>query len=207
MFPAGEEREEKPMSVRGRPRQFDRQDALNDATQLFWQKGFNSTSVEDLLKEMGINRGSMYATYGDKKSLFVEAIQHYTSQAMDGLAQFLHTEGSVRDSLRKTLAYVARLDKSKDCKGCLLTHTAIEIAEADSDIGTLVRSAMSNIVDEFQRALERGMANGEFANIKDPEHTAALLVTTCHGLNVLCKAGYPDDYIERVIDSTLELAV
>ena len=193
------------MRTRGRPRQFDRQQALDHATRLFWTNGFNATSVEDLLKHMGINRGSLYATYGDKRSLFIEAVQNYTEGAVNEVSTRLHGRGSARQCIRDALVFSARVDKLKDCRGCLLTHAAVEVVDADDDIRAIVRDALANVSTEYEKTVSRGIASGEFIRIKDPKQTAAMLATLCHGLNVLCKAGYSSQYIENVIDNVVML--
>lgn len=193
------------MGARGRPRQFDRQDVLSQATRLFWANGFRSTSVEDLLNEMGINRGSMYATFGDKRSLFIEAVHHYIKTSVQDLAAMLSRRESAREDLRETMRFVANLDKNKDRTGCLLTHTAIEIAENDHELSQLVRDGLAASSKQFELAIQRGMDSGEFKNVRSASATAAYILTSCQGLNVLSRAGYSVEYIQNVIDHTLAL--
>ncbi len=191
------------MAERGRPRQFDRQSVLNQAMRLFWANGFRSTSVEDLLGEMGINRGSMYATFGDKRSLFAESISHYAEEFVDKLGAIVGREGAVRDNIRASMRFVANLGDGKECTGCLLTHAAVEVAERDDELAQLVRNGMSAASKKIELAIQRGIDSGELGNVQNVQATAAILIAIFQGLNVFRCAGYPAEYIENVIESAM----
>ena len=87
----------------GRPKEFDRKEALESAMEVFWAKGFEGTSVCDLLDGMGINRGSMYDTFGDKRALFLAAIDHYRQEVAGQLVEGLFAPGSPLENIRKIL--------------------------------------------------------------------------------------------------------
>ena len=90
----------------GRPREFKEQEALSQAMEVFWHKGYEGTSVQDLLEGMGINRGSMYDTFGDKRTLFLKAVEYYRSHVVSRLVAKLAVPGSPLGNIRRTLSDV-----------------------------------------------------------------------------------------------------
>ena len=107
----------------GRPTEFDRQDALEKAMGLFWRNGYEATGLTDLTNEMGIGRQSLYNAFGDKHSLFVEAIKHYVSRNSQPLIGILQAPGSGVSNIGKALEAVVSIATSGDCCGCLVTTT------------------------------------------------------------------------------------
>ncbi len=117
----------------GRPKEFDRKEALESAMEVFWAKGFADASVRDLLDGMGINRGSMYDTFGDKRALFLAAIDHYRQKVAGPLVEALFAPGSPLENIRKTLCRLAEAAGTKECRGCLITNVTVEIAPHDPE--------------------------------------------------------------------------
>ncbi|HJS75619.1 MAG TPA: TetR/AcrR family transcriptional regulator, partial [Vicinamibacteria bacterium] len=122
----------------GRPREFDRDEALDRAVQVFWSRGFERTSVEDLTDSMGIQRGSLYAAFGDKHQLFLAALDRYEERFYRDTLRFLE-EGSPREGIRRVFQQVV-----SDCacgggaKGCFITNTAVALAEDDPETAARV---------------------------------------------------------------------
>ncbi len=171
----------------GRPKEFDRREALEKAMGAFWAKGYDGTSVSDLLEAMGINRGSMYDTYGDKRSLFLEAIGHYRQTVAAPLIETLNGAGSPLGNIRKTLHEFAELAASKGCRGCLVTNTTVEIAPQDAEIAKAMKSALIAVEEAFRKALNRAVARRELGRRTDTRCLARFLANTLQGLVVLSK--------------------
>ncbi len=172
----------------GRPKEFDRQEALEKAMEVFWAKGYEGACVRDLLKGMGINRGSMYDTFGDKRSLFLEAIGHYRQSVAGPLIATIDGAGSPLANIRKTLRKVADLATSDGCRGCLVTNTTVEIAPQDAEIAKAMKSALIAVEEAFRKALSRAVERGELGRRTDARCLARFLANTLHGLVVLSKA-------------------
>ncbi len=187
----------------GRPKEFDRKDALERAMEEFWAKGYEATSVSCLLEAMGINRGSMYDTFGDKRSLFLEAIGHYRQTVAAPLIETighyrqtvaaplietLNGAGSPLGNIRRTLSEFAELAASDGGRGCLVTNTTVEIAPQDAEIAKAMKSALIAVEEAFRKALSRAVERGELGRRTDARCLARFLANTLHGLVVLSKA-------------------
>ncbi len=155
--------------------------------EVFWSKGYEAASVSDLLGAMGINRGSMYDTFGDKRTLFLGAIDLYLRDVTAPLVETLDAPGSPLENIRATLCRLVEAAGSKGCRGCLLTNVTVEIAPHDEQVAKAMRSAMMAIVAAFERTLDRAAEAGEINPRKDTRALARFLVNTMHGLVVLCK--------------------
>ncbi len=184
----------------GRPKEFDRQEALEKATEVFWAKGYEGTSVRDLLKGMGINRGSMYDTFRDKRSLFLEAIGHYRQSVAGPLIETIDGAGSPLANIRKTLRKVADLATFDGCRGCLVTNTTVEIAPRDSEVAKAMKSALIAVEEAFRRALNRAVKLGELSRKTHTRALARFLGNTLQGLVVLSKGKLGKQTRDDVID-------
>src|SRR5947207_8429451 len=124
----------------GRPKQFDPDEAMQEAMEAFWERGYAATSVNDLLDEMGLNRGSLYGTFGDKKQLFLAALDKYYEQRMEDFHRLLDEPPSAKTALRNLLEFVA-----DDCiaetgkRGCLAAKAAMELAPHDKDVAAWLK--------------------------------------------------------------------
>jgi TetR/AcrR family transcriptional regulator, transcriptional repressor for nem operon len=189
--------------MRGRPREFDRTDALERAMEVFWKRGYEAASVQSLVDGMKINRGSLYVTFGDKRSLFLEAIDHYQKAVVTDFIALLDADGSPRVNIRTALEHVAQLGGGRLCRGCMLTNTAVEEAPHDAEIARAVRDALGAIERAFARAIERGVAAGEIAPTKNRRALARFLLAAMQGLVVMGKARMNRSTLADVINETL----
>ena len=187
----------------GRPKSFDRQEALEKAMQLFWTKGYEAASVRDLLAAMGINRGSMYDTFGDKRSLFLESIRHYCENVAGPAIASLNAAGSPRANIERTLREFAERAASSGCRGCLVTNTTVEVASHDPGVAKAMKSALLSVEEAFRQVLERAVELNEVPANANTRTLARFLVNTLQGLVVTAKAKLGkqtrDDVIEVAI--------
>ncbi|MCP3903687.1 MAG: TetR/AcrR family transcriptional regulator [Planctomycetes bacterium] len=175
----------------GRPKEFDERQALDRAMEVFWVHGYEASSVQDLLDAMGINRGSMYDTFGDKHALFTAAIEHYGATVMCHLEQSLAAEGSPLDNIREVLTRAGGGGKKTAegrCCGCLATNAIVELAPHDPNVAQMSRDLLKRIERAFAKALERARGAGELSDDADTRALARFLVTTLQGLVVMAKA-------------------
>ncbi len=144
-----------------RQKEFGREAALDRAMSAFWTKGYAATSVEDLVAHMAIQRGSLYATFGDKRSLFLSALDHYQRVVTRELFEVLEAPGSGLEAIRRffRLRVEAALDRSRPA-GCLVTNSAVELSRRDRGASAKVRGSMIGLEAAFLRALERARARG-----------------------------------------------
>ncbi|MGV9677529.1 TetR/AcrR family transcriptional regulator [Nocardia sp. NPDC003482] len=184
----------------GRPRQFDESELLDAATELFWAKGFDNTSVEDVSKLTGVGNGSIYAAYGSKRGLFLAAFERYC----DGRARFVRevisgAPGSARAAVRALLrAIVADCASHPDRRGCLMLNSIAHLGARVPEVialGARTTESMENDVAQRLRAAADGA-------IEEAELSAlsAHIVLVAQGLIQSRRIGVPVERLERIAD-------
>src|SRR6185503_2842523 len=111
-----------------RTKQFDKHTALDEAMELFWQRGYHATSIQDLVDHLGVNRQSLYDTYGGKEQLFLAALERYREIQAAPVRRLLERDGPVREILRDLFRSFVDGVLSEDSKGCFMVNTATEVA-------------------------------------------------------------------------------
>ena len=190
----------------GRPKQFERCDALASALEIFWTKGYEATSVQDLVDAMGVNRGSLYDTFGDKRTLFVEAVEHYLSHHAGEMVEMLGSHRSPRAGLQAFFAQlVDHLTSGECCRGCLITNTAVELAPHDDEVAAVVRRSFKTVEKAFQNQLEAAIEAGELSPSLDARVLARFLLSALQGLVVMGKASVGKAVLRDVVRATLSV--
>jgi len=146
---------------RGRPRSFDTEAAVERAMGVFWSRGYHATALPDLLRATKLSRGSLYAAFGDKHSLFLRALDRYVANGLRRMDIELDPHGDPVDGLRACLArYVDLTSGASGRRGCLLVATAMELAgrdaEVDRRIGSFFKAMEARVADAFSRAKAAG---------------------------------------------------
>ncbi len=191
----------------GRQREFDRDQALEDAMLVFWQKGFLGASLSDLTAGMGINKPSLYATFGNKEQLFIQATERYVERYAKPPARVLAAPGqSFEQRLKAYLMSVvaAQCDRGRP-KGC---YISLCVGEAASDcMPQHARHAIAQARDGGERCLaaffreERG--KGNLAADAEPEALALFFITLLHGTAAMARAGKSLVELETVVDQAM----
>jgi AcrR family transcriptional regulator len=177
-----------PAKPRGRPRSFDRDAALERAMQVFWKQGYEATSIHDLTRAMGINPPSLYAAFGDKERLFMEAIERYQRECGPAVSCILDEAPSARDAIERLLMESAgQMAHGSDPRGCMLI-TAATNCSAPS-----VQSALAGRRDEQKAALkarlDRGLRDGELPRGTDTGGLADFYTTVLQGMAISARDG------------------
>jgi TetR/AcrR family transcriptional repressor of nem operon len=187
-----------------RPKAFDPKQALDSALHCFKQHGFNGASLSTLTEEMGVGRASLYATYGDKRALFMRALVDYADATFGFFCQRLETATDPLAEIRAILHDVAAFSVCNDGRfGCFLVNSAAELAATDEEVRAFVAKSFERMEDGFARALERARAEGLLAPEKDPVALGRFLFATIVGIRVLGKARADLAVLEDVVDSAL----
>ena len=187
-----------------RQKEFDREAALECAMEVFWTKGYATTSIEDLVARMGIQRGSLYGTFGDKRALFLAALDHYQRVVVRELFDALEAPGSGVGAIRRF--FRLRVDRSLDRSrphGCLVTNSAVELSRRDRGAAARVGGALAKIEAAFLRALERARAAGEVAPTRDLRALARFLTSSAQGLSVMAKTCPDRAVLEDIVEVVL----
>jgi len=175
---------------------FETEDALGKAMAAFWARGYEATSMQDLVDCMGIGRGSLYAAFGDKRRLFLRALALYDDRHRRRWTERLTAEISPRQAIIVSFEEVvsATLGGARD--GCLLINTGLEMSPHDPEIAAVVGTALEEMEGFFRTMVQRGQAAGEIAPEIDADQAARGLLALLAGLRVLSRAR-PDEALLR----------
>ncbi|QDU63361.1 HTH-type transcriptional repressor ComR [Planctomycetes bacterium Pan216] len=191
---------------RGRPREFDREEALEKAMQVFWRNGYEATGLSELLSAMNIARQSLYCAFGDKRSLFLEAVRHYVeTQSPHRLIVMLGAADSPLAGIRQTLEALVDVPSDQQVLGCLLCNASAEFGMRDPEIAQIVRDGLASIEEAFAQALRRAVDRGEVTQDLDVTSLARTLTTTIVGLSLLARLQVDREHRRDVVKSTLRL--
>jgi len=183
----------------GRRKEFSREEVLEKAMCLFWRKGYEGTSVQDLVAETGINRASMYGTYGDKRQLFAEAFDRYLARNSSKRLLKLDERTSGKEAIRCFFEDLLVFSTGRGRKlGCLLTNSAVELAPHDSDIEERLRAGMGRVEDALYRTLLRAQRDGEIDPERDVRSLSRFYLGVIQGIRVLSRSN-PDESLLRDI--------
>ena len=189
-----------------RPREFDETAALDAAMDCFWRDGYEATSVRDLATHMGITGTSLYNAFGDKRSLFRQALHHYAERSMRERIVRLESTLAPKEAIRAFLReIVERSLDTKDRRGCLLVNTALEIARHDPELGAEVAARLGEIEAFFRRAIIAAQVGGSVPPHRDPADLARLLLGVTLGVRVLARSNPQRELLEGVVRPALAL--
>jgi len=177
-----------PMS-QGRPLEFDPHLALQKAMELFWCRGYEATSLQELLTTMDISKSSFYQAFGSKHELFECCLKAFRERQVRRMTTALAQAPSGKTFLHP--------------KGCLIMNTATEFSGRDAVVADLVGEGARQFAGVFQSAIERAQTDGEIAAEKDARVLARYVVSTISGLKTMAKAGMPAAAIEEVAEVAL----
>ena len=170
-------------------KKFDNHDVLEKAMHAFWARGYEATSIQDLTSCMGINRGSIYAAFKDKRNLFLLALEHYEThyrRAFLGDLKRRHSPREAITTLFKDVVEAALSDSKRS--GCLLVNTATEMSAHDERIAEAVAKGLTETEDFFHELIELGKSSGEISHGVDAAETASALLGLMTGLRVLARS-------------------
>ena len=169
----------------GPPKQFDRDEALSRAIEVFWTQGYLGTSIEDLLEAMELSRSSMYATFGDKKALFVEALQVWIDEEIAQFVETLRGPGSLIQRVGQAFRQRHEAQKAQGNAGCLFGNTVAEGGMQDPEMArvldTFVRRGERILVSTFEDAVRAG----ELPKGTDVHALALFFITVSQGALLL----------------------
>jgi TetR/AcrR family transcriptional repressor of nem operon len=190
---------------RGRPRSFDVEAAVERAMDVFWSRGYHATALPDLLRATKLSRGSLYAAFGDKHSLFLCALDRYIADAEMRMDVELDPHKEPADGLRAYLAgYVDRTSGANGRRGCLLVATAMELAGQDAEVSRRVASFFKAMEVRVAAALSRARAAGQLADGVEPASAARILVCFVEGLRVVGKTAPTRTASQATADALLD---
>lgn len=190
----------------GRPREFDLDDALRDATEVFRLRGYHGTSVQDLTEGTGLARGSLYKAFHDKRTLFLAALDQSIAGSLQRIGNDLARPGSAKTAIRDTLmGYAKRAASHEGRRGCIMTSAAMEMMPDDAEVSAVITAMFRRIEELFAAAVDRGQAAAEIPRDHDRRAIARHLLCTIQGLRVLGKTGPSEQDMAQIIDQTVRI--
>ena len=189
-----------------RTKDFDENEVLAKAIQLFWRKGYNGTSLQDLIAGLGISRSSLYDTFGDKHQLYLKALSTYRQTQVNVRNQILLAPVPAKEAIRQLMDLtIEQMIRDKQHKGCFLVNSAVETAPHDKATNNIVCQNDQEVENAFYEVIQRGQANGEINRQQDPRALARFLFNNIVGLQVTGKSATNKAALEDIIRLTLSV--
>lgn len=188
----------------GRAREFDVDQALDSAMHLFWNKGYEATSVSELVQVMGVHRGSMYAAFGDKHALFIATVKHYISSIVARHMSVLHGPQRGLQAIRAFFDDIVdfSISDSRSC-GCFVTNSAAELGARDKVVADILRDSLDRLENAFVQSLLQARESGKISGERNLLVQARFLTSSLHGLRVSAKLHPDRGYLNDVVDSIM----
>ncbi len=192
-----------------RPLQFDRDTVLHQALDVFWKKGYHGASIQDLVEATGLNRGSLYNSFGDKAALFAEVMALYfeispTKALCDAVEEGAHEDGARALLVEFMMALVRRAQADKDHKGCLFTNTAAGFYGCSDAMARHFCQSLAEMEQVFVRVVACAQEQGEITSTSTPRAIAQFFLAAAHGLNVMARAGASAQMLENIAVQSLK---
>ncbi len=173
--------------TRGRKRQFDRQEVVERAAKLFWEQGYEATGMTELVEHLGIGRQSLYNTFGDKRSLYLETLHFYFDGRVRLAREIFERPGPRLERLGELLLAIVEADTACGHPGCLLGNTVAEFGARDSEIEETLGQFLDGFRGLMEDLLEEGKKAGELDQEASPADLARSLLVMSQGLLLLNK--------------------
>ena len=191
---------------RGRPRSFDERDALEKATQVFWSKGYDGVTIDDLVAGMGVGRPSLYAVFGDKRTLFLRVLKAYAEKWGALAAKALFSPQALRDSLAAFLRHAVETATEKgSAQGCLLVCVAPLVN--DAEVRQFIQNAAAHAVGLVERRFRDAISAGEIPSDFPVAVRASQLIDFGRGLTMRAQIGTPRKTLLRDAEEAADLVL
>jgi TetR/AcrR family transcriptional repressor of nem operon len=187
-----------------RPREFDETAVLEAAMYCFWAKGYEATSVRDLADEMGLTSASLYNAFGDKRSLYRRALDHYLQQSVHERVGRLEATKAPVPAIRSFFdEVIERSVTDKQRRGCMLVNSALELAPHDPELRKLVSGELVYIEAFFRRCVAAGQKDGTVASRQSAHDLSKLLLSVLLGIRVLARTRPQRSVLEAAAGAAL----
>lgn len=187
-----------------RPKEFDREEALQKALYTFWDKGYEATTLPDLLKSMKISRSSFYDTFGDKQALFQEAMHLYHQQIGAKRMALLTRTKSTKQGLIEYFNHHVEIALTDNYPGgCLVTNTATTLKTVDPKIVESITEGTDQLEQAFYALLDKGQRAGEIAKSKDIKALSRLFLSLAYGINVVARVNPSRELLEDTVKAAI----
>jgi len=187
-----------------RKKEFDEDELLEKAVNLFWKKGYHATSAQDLVDGLGINRSSLYNTYTDKRTLFTKSLKMYQQQRTGVMISTLQQSRNIAETIKLIFNNIIEEDMADTTKkGCFMVNTAVELSMQDAEINDIVNANNQSVEDALTVAIEKGRQNGQVLNPLSSRAVAQFIFATISALRVTARSGAGKKVMQNIADVAL----
>lgn len=189
-----------------RTKRFDEEEVLDKAMQFFWHKGYNGTSPQEILDELGLSRSSLYDTYGDKRNLFLSTLKRYRQTVTGQIIETLENAQNVPETL-KSLFIINKNNCFIDGenRGCFMVNSIMELATHDAEVAEIVKENREALEGGFTAAIRRGQEMGQISKENTPRALARFIMNNLWGLTAHAKSGADKKVFDDIIRLTMSM--
>ncbi|MFF2482384.1 TetR/AcrR family transcriptional regulator [Paenibacillus sp. NPDC058071] len=188
-----------------RSKEFEESAVLEKAMRLFWEQGYEKTSMTDLVEHMGIHRRSLYDTFGDKHTLFLKAMDRYGDKFGDKYTSVVKHSKNATEALQFIVDTMIRLETEEGVPpGCLMVNSAVELATRDADVDSKANKLFSMAEQQLKEIIAWGQRDGEFTTDYDAEELAEYMHNALVGIRVLARTSAAKEKLHRVANLSMK---
>ncbi len=190
-----------------RPREFDRDEALDRAMRVFWSKGYSATSTDDLLAAMEIGRQSLYNAFGDKRKLYLEALDHYQQHSISAHVERLTRGASALAGIKAMLLGVIAADAAERANGCMGVNSAAEFGAGDADVVAIRSAGAKRLKQHLLARIEQAQREREIDPRMNAEEVALFISSTMQSIQLNARGGMTPAALRRLAKFAVERLV
>lgn len=185
-------------------KKFVEEEVLEKAMYVFWSKGYEATSIRDLVQHLGITNGSLYDTFGSKEALFIRSIDWYARHKQQMVFDVMEGAGDGLAGIESFFQTLVGLwSQFGTSQGCLITNSVTELGATELAKACGFEGLMRNMEEKFEQAVRKAQAQGSLDSAQDPAAIASYLYTGFQGLNVVAKSGKSIEELKVVVEQIL----
>ncbi|WP_432712379.1 TetR/AcrR family transcriptional regulator [Pedobacter sp.] len=189
-----------------RTKEFQEEEILKKAIAIFWRKGYNATSLHDLIEELGIGRSSIYHAFGDKQNLYLKALDLYQKEGIERIKAKLANSLSAKQAIADFLSTVVNSAcTDNQSKGCFKINAEVEVAPHDEQVKKLVCEDNLMIEEIIYEAIKKGQNDGEINKTKDPKALTHFVCNTITGMRVYAKVRTDRQFFDHIVETTMSV--
>lgn len=179
-----------------RTKEFNEDQALDKAIEIFWHKGYNGTSAQDLVTHLGLSRSSLYDTFGDKQKLFAQSLLRYQKNAQKQVMELFDQSENIKETLHDIFkqAVIESLE-DRITKGCFMVNSSVELAMHDEEIAKIVKNNSQIMEEVFTNAVQKGQDSGDISKANSAKVLARFIFNNYSGIRVLARSGERDKQV------------
>ncbi|WP_145946405.1 TetR/AcrR family transcriptional regulator [Paenibacillus sp. Y412MC10] len=191
------------MSKSGRPREFKDTAVIDAAMEVFWSQGYEACSTDDLCKETGLGRGSLYNAFGSKHELYEQALIRYHQMGIEAQLDILRKDAPVKERLRELLEWEIWKDSAAKDRGCLIINASAERGKSDPAVEKIFKQHLGLLEHAIEDAIREGQSSGEICRERETSEVAAMFLSCYYGLRVIYPGTMNRALARQIIDGTL----